>query len=284
MELPRSGETERKFRELLPRAEASGNLSYHLELLTQIARTLGLQQKFEEAHAVLDDVEKRLTDEVEVARIRCLLERGRAYSSSKKEEKAKLLFVEAWERALKAEADFHAIDAAHMMNIVVEPAEKLGWMGKAMAVAEKTEDKRAKGWLGPLYDNLGWTYFEQKDHEKACEIHLRGWEYRKTQDDARATRIAKWATARMLRALGRLAEAMELQTELLEEWEEAGEENGFVFEELGELLLLRGREDEATPHFVRAWALLQEMHWLKESEPDRYARLARLAGATIEEE
>lgn len=51
-------ETEKRFRELLPRAEASGNASHLLQLKTQIARTHGLRGEFETAHAILDEVEK----------------------------------------------------------------------------------------------------------------------------------------------------------------------------------------------------------------------------------
>ena len=46
--------TELKFRELLPAAERSGNKSYYTELLTQLARTLSLQRKFDDAHEILN--------------------------------------------------------------------------------------------------------------------------------------------------------------------------------------------------------------------------------------
>ena len=56
-------------------------------------------------------------------------------------------------------------------------------------------------------------------------------------------------------------------------------------------LLERGRafnssqkRGQAKPRFVKAWALLKGMGWLKDGEPERYARLARLAGATPEED
>ena len=58
-------------------------------MLTQIARTEGLQREFEEAHAILDTVEAMLTDEMGVPRIRYLLERGRVYNSSNQREKSK---------------------------------------------------------------------------------------------------------------------------------------------------------------------------------------------------
>src|SRR5438874_1416563 len=75
-------ETERDFRELLPTAEACGNTTYLLELITQIARTEGLQRKFDGAHQTLDRVEAELAAELLRPRIRYLLERGRVFNSS----------------------------------------------------------------------------------------------------------------------------------------------------------------------------------------------------------
>ena len=46
-----------------------------------------------------------------------------------------------------------------------------------------------------------------------------------------------------------------------------GPEDGFVEEELGELLLALGRGDEAGPYFARAHEMLREDPWLAESEP-----------------
>ncbi|HET7152899.1 MAG TPA: hypothetical protein VFJ29_03970, partial [Candidatus Kapabacteria bacterium] len=48
--------TEQKFRDVLSRTKKDTDLSYYTQLLTQLARTLGLQKKFAEAHAVLDEV------------------------------------------------------------------------------------------------------------------------------------------------------------------------------------------------------------------------------------
>ncbi|GAH06156.1 unnamed protein product, partial [marine sediment metagenome] len=107
--------TEIKFRELIPQAKESGDISYYVQLLTQIARTEGLQRNFEDAHITLDSAEIMLTDELVVARIRYLLERGRVYNSSGAPDKAKPIFVEAWELAAASNEDFYAIDAIHML-------------------------------------------------------------------------------------------------------------------------------------------------------------------------
>ena len=86
--------TEAKFRALLPRAQASGDAGYELELLTQIARAQGLRGDFDAAHATLDAVERRLLErDMPVACVRYLLERGRVFNSSGKPDRAMPLFA-----------------------------------------------------------------------------------------------------------------------------------------------------------------------------------------------
>jgi hypothetical protein len=108
--------TERRFRELLPRITAG--TPAHLELLTQIARAQALQRDFDAAHRTLDSVGAELDGGGERVHIRYLLERGRTFNSSQQPERARPLFLAAWERARAAGADFYAIDAAHMVAIV----------------------------------------------------------------------------------------------------------------------------------------------------------------------
>ena len=272
------GETEKRFRELLPTAEESGNLEYLLQLRTQIARTLGLQGKFDEAHALLDAVEQRLTKETKVARIRYLLERGRALRSGGKPEKSRPVFLEAWEYGNKEGLDYFAVDAAHMMALVEPPGKKLAWNEKAMALAERSEDRRAKLWLPTLYNNIGWDYHDQGKYEQSLQVLEKCWELHTKLQTGQGERIAKWSVAKLRRKLGRVDEALKMQAELLEEWKAAGEEDGFVFEEYAECLLAKGRADEARPHFAKAWKLLQGYDWIAKDEPERWARLEKLAG------
>jgi tetratricopeptide (TPR) repeat protein len=271
-------ETEKKFREILPQAEKSGDLDYHLQLLTQIARTLGLQGKFDEAHKLLDEIESKLTEKTKTARIRYLLERGRAFNSSKKVDKARPLFVEAWEFGNEHGEDLHAVDAAHMMALVEPPEKKLAWNLKAMDLAEKSKDPRAKRWLGTLYNNIGWDYHDQKEYKKALEALEKCWAwYKQYAPHSRGALIAKWSVAKQLRYLDRVDQALEMQRELHDVYEKLGEPDGFVFEELGECLLLKGQADEAKPWFKKAYAELRKIGWVKESYPERWARLRRLA-------
>lgn len=270
-------ETEKKFRELIPVARESGDAAYHAELMTQIARALGLQQKFEEAHELLDSVETMISEKMVVPKIRYLLERGRVYNSSKQAEKARPLFEEAMDRAIKHKEDLYAIDAIHMMQIVEPPEKQLEWAEKAIELAERSSDKRAQKWLGPLYNNTGWSYFDLKQFEKAMEYFEKSLKWREEQKDEQGIRIAKWCVARTLREIGSIEEALKIQKALEKEIEEKGvAPDGYVFEELGELLILKGEKRTAKPYFKKAFELLSKDSWLLSNEPDRLERLKKL--------
>lgn len=270
--------TERAFRERLPQAERAADRSYHIQLLSQIARTQGLQREFDAAHQTLHEAERLLAPENGVARIRCLLERGRLYNSSRHPDQAQPLFLAAWDLARERREDFYAVDAAHMLAIVAPPAEQMDWNRKALDLAERSDQPRARKWLGSLYNNIGWTYHDAGEYQEALDIFQRALEFREQQSDAGAIRIARWCVARALRSLGRVEEALAMQRALLDQFAE-GQSDGYVQEELGECLLALGQPERAQPHFALAYAALAQDAWLAEREPARLERLKAL-GAT----
>lgn len=271
-------ETERAFRDLEPQAASSGDHSYYAQLLTQIARTEGLQRKFSEAHRTLDTVEAMLTNDLTLARIRYDLERGRTYNSSGEKEKARTHFLKAWELAGATKEDFYTIDAAHMMGIVEPPDEALVWNEKAIELAERTDDKRAKGWLGSLTNNIGWTYHDKGNYEKALAYFQKCLQWHEERKTGQGLKIARWSVARTLRSLGRTEESLEQQQTLLREYETEGGSDGYVCEEIGECLLALGKSDEAKPYFAKAYEALSADAWLQANEPERLQRLQQLTG------
>jgi tetratricopeptide (TPR) repeat protein len=271
--------SEQEFAKLLPLAEAAGDEHYLLELMTQIARAQGLQRKFDEAQRTLDRVDGHLREELVVPRIRALLERGRVWNSSGHPEKARPLFQQACEIALAVSEDFHAVDAAHMLGIVDPPDAALEWNLKALELAERSSQPRAKKWLGALYNNIGWSYHDTGHYEKALEIFQKALHWREQHGDAKATRIARWAVGRAMRSVSRLEEALHTQMALAAELERAAQRDGYVEEELAECLLQLGRPKEAAPHFARAHAELSQDSWLAEQEPERLERLRNLSEA-----
>jgi len=270
-------ETGGRLRELLPQVESSGDPDVLVQLLTQIARTHGLQRQFAEAHELLDRVETLLTPDLVVGKIRYLLERGRTFNSAGEKEEARALFLEAWELSSTAGEQYYAVDAAHMMGIAEKSAEvQLRWNLRALEMAERAENPIVRQWLGSLYNNMGWTYHDDGEFEKALDIFQKSLRWREEEAEPRKfvpIRIAKWSVARALRSLGRTEEALSKQRALMDEWREAGEEDGYVFEELAECLLTLKRGKEARPFFTRAYELLSQDVWLAANESERLQRL-----------
>lgn len=267
-----------KFRELLPLAESGADKDYHAQLLTQIARTEGLQRKFDEAHKILDVAEKLITPDMHLARVRYLLERGRTYNSSKVYDKARELFLNAYKLSDANNFDRYTIDAAHMMGIVEKGEGSLKWNEIAMKHAEKSTDEKAKAWLGSLYNNTGWTYHDMGEYDKALDLFEKNVMWHTERKTKRGLIIAKWCVARTLRSLNRVQEAYDKQVSLQKEVEEKKmEQDGYIFEELGECLLLLNRKEEAKPNFAKAYEMLSKDIWLKENEKERLERLKKLS-------
>lgn len=267
-------QTEIKFREVLK--QIPENDSAYLELLTQIARTQGLQRKFDEAHQTLNQVEKNLREESKV-KVRYLLERGRVFNSSKHSDKSKPFFEEAFELAKKLKEDSYAVDAIHMLAIVADPADSLNLNLQAIAYAESSSDEKARDWLGSLYNNTGWSYHDSGDYESALKIFEKAEAFRRSKNDASRLRIATWAVARCLRSLNRVEESLSKQKDLLKEFESVGETDGYVFEEIGECLLLLNRKDESKPYFAKAYEELSKDGFLVDNESERLKRLKELS-------
>src|ERR1041385_2164215 len=226
--------TEQQFRQILD-SSSDADLDYRLQLLTQIARTQGLQRNFEQAHQTLDEVEPQLTDSTVVAKIRYLLERGRIYNSSNQPDKAQLFFLDAFDLAQAAGQDNYAVDAAHMVAIVEPPDEQMQWNLKALHLAENSPSERARKWLGSLYNNIGWTYHDAQQYDEALDIFEKAVAWQEANGKPENVRIAHWCVARTLRSLGRISEAMSILRKI------EPSNDGYVYEELGECLLLMDR-------------------------------------------
>ena len=248
-------DTESAFRELLPAARDSADPEYLLQLLTQIARAQGLQREYGTAHQTLDAAEDLLSSNTPVATVRYKLERGRVFNSSGSPERAKPLFLEVWEDAKRIRAHVYAVDAAHMLAIADKSAA-LSWNQTALDYAESSGDERALRWRGALYNNIGWTFHEDREFNKALAMFRKDFLFRCENKDDNGARVARWSVAHTLRSLGRNEEALDMQRELAIEFEQIGVVDGYVHEELGELLLLLGQEKPAKEQFGRAYDAL----------------------------
>ncbi len=275
------------FRSILPQAKASGDTGYLIELLTQLARTEGLQGNFAEAHTILDEAETMLTPSLPIPQIRYWLERGRTHNSSGEKETAVTLFKQAYElgRQVGEPADFYTIDAAHMLGIAVPTNdEQLAWNLIALKLIEETATSaalsagfsRAQKWRGSLLNNIGWTYHDKGDFLKALDMFEQAlaWHEQHMPDKPDRIRIAKWCVARTYRSLERYKEALKMQEELAAEHKRLNNPpDGFVVEEIGECLLALGQADAARPYFAQAYEQLSQINWVEKDRLDRLKQL-----------
>jgi tetratricopeptide (TPR) repeat protein len=136
--------------------EASHTDSERAELVTQRARTLGLQQRFEDGHALLDS----LGDPADAAVItRMALERGRLLNSGGRQAEAVPQFDAAARSAESGGLLFLQIDALHMLAIA-DTTRSSEWAARAIDLALTAPDDRTKRWLISLSNNLGWSHFD----------------------------------------------------------------------------------------------------------------------------
>lgn len=263
-----------RFEGMLSHPLAVGDADVRAEVLTQIARTHGIERDFDRARVRLAEAET-IAPPGGRAEVRIALETGRVLNTSGDPAGARPHFERAAElAAARGDVDGLYVDALHMIAIVSPRAEELEWNLRAIAYADASSDPAARNWLGSLLNNVAWTYFEMGDYESALAHHQRGLAWRQERgQQGDPLWIAEWAVGRMLRALGRNEEALEIQTRVEAARAAADSPDGYVYEELGELALSAGDEAGARAHFARAWELLSRDSWFVENEAERAARI-----------
>ncbi len=264
--------TEQKFLEL--QSEFSSQPEKLAELLTQIARTQGLQRRFDEAHATLDEASKILTTDSR-AQVRYFLERGRVFRSSKKPDLAKPLFHQAFELSQRLHEDAFTVDAAHMLALLEQGEKSFEWNFLALELVRNSQDERARAWKTSLLNNIAWDLHNFGRFSEALELFQETVQLHAQNPEKQ--RIARWSEARVLRSLEKYPEALEVQRSLLEQLDAQGLTDGYVSEEIAENLLALEKPVEAAIHFARAHEILAQDAWLTESEPSRLERLKNLS-------
>ncbi|MFJ5955925.1 hypothetical protein ACIQC5_08190 [Paenarthrobacter sp. NPDC092416] len=121
------------------------------ELATQLGRAIGLQGRFEEADALLDNID----DDEPTVGVRILLERGRVLNADGRAAMAVPLLEQAAELADHLGEEFLAVDALQMLALAdAEHAET--WTRSALEYASTAHHERTKQWMIALHANLGW--------------------------------------------------------------------------------------------------------------------------------
>lgn len=281
---------EKNMTALLPEAESGEDKSIYLQILSQIALAQAMQQNFDLAHQTLNKADSLLDTQYKLAHIRLLLERGRVYHQSGNADKALPLFIESYEKAkLNKDFDFHTVNAAHMVAIVANDVDdKIKWNKIAIALAEKTDDKRCQTWLGAIHNNLAQNYIEAKKYSEALESFKKCKAYAEERGDPIVIRGAEWGIARSLRSLNQLEKALEIQKDLLIQYKEISSKNslpielvrtgrGLVYEELSEIYLAQNNKEQSKKHSLLAYDDLSQDPWMEKLYPERLERMKELS-------
>ena len=196
--------------------------------LTQYVRALGLQEQYDVATKVLDQLG---SDDPQAATY-LALERGRVLRSSGDPDRARPHFEEAARLAASAGLEALHLDALHMIVLVAAPEDQVTLTEQALATARAASDQRAGDWDASLLNNLGMIYADAGDFTAALASFEEALAARERIGDPATTRVARWMIAWALRNLGRRDEALEIQRLLKAELDDLGDADTYVDEEL----------------------------------------------------
>lgn len=227
------------------------------QVLTQLARSVGLQDRFEEAYSLLDQAEaiwdkfKNQPQEndtnhsISVLFVRINIEKGRIHNSSGQPQQAIPFFRTACYEAQKYPKDpvlrYLLIDALHMLAIAAPSVtDKSKYADLGIKIAEnENSDQRVKNWLGPLLNNAAWDAVDNGRFEDAISLFQRAVVIRKgsvdqldnaqitslTSEDMKkakdkrvtAWKIARWSVGHAQILAGKDADALSTLSNILED-------------------------------------------------------------------
>ena len=146
-----------RFAEFAQRAIDAGLDELAALAKTQIARSLGLQQAFEEGFILIETIKSQYPNPKGELAVRLGLEHGRLLNSSGKREESVSILITAWDEARRVELDGLAVDAAHMLGIVLDGLDGMSWNERALELAVASQQPAANKWKGSLFNNMGWS-------------------------------------------------------------------------------------------------------------------------------
>jgi hypothetical protein len=226
-------------------ALTADDMPAYVQAAARRARTLLLTDRLDEGREWLESAEARGDEREPLGWSRYLGVRGRFEWQDGDNETATLTFREMFDYCERHELWERAVDAAHMVALTGNPDEKFEWAQKGIAMAEKGE---MTGWLGPLWNNLGWDYVDAERYEEALDALVKAREYHYMGDNELPKLIADYSVAHAVRLTGDLDRAEREMTAVFD-WAErlhgeghadAIEWMGFSRWDLGEIAVARG--------------------------------------------
>jgi tetratricopeptide (TPR) repeat protein len=266
-------------------ALAAGDTTAYVEACAMRARTHLIAGRAEDGRRWLEKSTARADATDPPGWSRYLGVRGRfEWQDDRDPEKASETFREMFDYCSSREQWDRAVDAAHMVALTGSPEERFEWARRGIAVADSGG---LEGWLGPLWNNLGWDYIDAGRYEEALDALERAREYHYRSGDSLSELIADYSVAHAKMKLGRLADAKLAMRDVFDRAErmhEKGSPNGIEWMgmsrwDLGEIALAEGETGVAVDLMSTALGELEEAgmpNWAPDDYAERQARLEEI--------
>ncbi len=241
-----------EYRQAADLAREEFNRSVEVEALAQMARMKLILGEAEEAHRWLEQAASRVDESDPMGYSRYLGVKGRFEWKAGDLKAARETFEKMYTFCDVNALWGRAVDAAHMIGIVSEtPEEQIEWGQRGIEAAEAAD---VESWLGPLYNNLAITYYEQKQFDSALVNFVKAREYHWRHSDEIGKLFADYHVGMTYRHLGDFEEAGQWLRPVLAWAERLGHHGaiGQACEELGEIAHAQGDRGEALKLLRRA--------------------------------
>jgi tetratricopeptide (TPR) repeat protein len=240
------------YTETIENARSEFNRPVETEALAQVARVNLIQGNSVEADRYLGEAAERASDSDPMGFSRYLGVKGRfewkAGNLKKSRETFDQMYVYCNTNGLWA----RAVDAAHMIAIVAESVdEQIEWGRRGIEAAEAGG---VDEWLGPLWNNLGATYYDDKQFEYALDAYLKARDYHWQFSGESAKLWADYSVGMSYRMLGQFDKAGQWLRPVLAWAERLGDNSaiGQACEDLGEIAIAQGRKSDGLSLLKRA--------------------------------
>ena len=228
------------------------NRPVETEALAQVARCYLTLDNKDEGRKWLEDAARRGSDSDPMGWSRYLGVKGRYEWKDGDLKKARTTFDEMYVYCNTNALWARAVDAANMIAIVAEsPEEQIEW---SMRGIDAAESGGVESWLGPLWNNLGATYYDTKKFDMALEAFLKARNYHWQYSNETAKLYADYHVGMAYRAVGQFDKASAWLRPVLAWAERLGDHSviGQVCEELGEIAVATGKKSDGLSLLRRA--------------------------------
>lgn len=244
-------------------ARAEFNRPIEVEALSQMARCCLTLGKTAEGEKILAEAAAKATDSDPLGWSRYLGVKGRFEWKAKDLVAARQTFEDYYTYCALHDLRARAIDAVNMSGIVAAtPQDAIDWTKRGIEMAESHE---AEHWLGPLWNNLGGTYYDLKQFDQALDCYLKAREYHWRHSTETAKLFADYHVGMAYRLNGQNETAKTWLRPVLA-WAERINNHSAIAQTLDDL----GEIEKEAGNFPEALALLRRAkdHFRQDGYPD----------------